>query len=432
MDISLGLIILALLVGFYMAWNIGANDVANAMGTSVGSGALTLKQAVFIAAVLEFSGSVFLGSQVSETIQNGIVDPFYFSHNPNLFAYGMLAALLSAGVWLQIASYYGWPVSTTHSIVGAIVGFGLIYGGTGAVKWGSFGLIVSSWIFSPLLGGVVAYLIFRFLLRSILYSNSPLEQTKRLIPWLTGIVIATLAFFVFSDGLKNLKIHLPFIEAFMLALIVGALGGITVYLITNYTSESKKSFFKIGPSIKKLEANHHYNADSLAVEKMFGSLQILTACFMAFAHGANDVANAIGPLAAVLSTLENKAIVFNDSTPTWLLALGGVGIIIGLTTWGWRVIETIGKKITELDPTRGFAAEFSASLTIVIASKFGMPVSTTHTLIGCLLGVGLARGISAINLNTIKQIVISWLITVPIGAILCIIFTYAFKAILPA
>lgn len=399
MDTETVILIVALILGLYMAWNIGANDVANAMGTSVGSGALTLKKALIIAGILEFCGAFFIGAHVSETIECGIVNPDFFQDKPMVLVFGMLSALLAAGVWLQIASYYGWPVSTTHSVVGAVVGFGIVLGGVGSICWGSLLSIVLSWIISPLIGGVLSYSLFKFLRKKIINTSDPIKAASKIAPFLVFSVFVILSLVVFYQGLKHLNLDFSLAQSLGLALTIG--------LVTAIASR--------------------FLLKELPVEKIFTYLQILSACCMAFAHGANDVSNAIGPLAAIISVLKNGVVTLNAAVPLWVLALGGVGIVVGLGTWGWRVIETVGKKITELTPSRGFAAEFGASVTILLASRLGLPVSTTHTLIGAILGVGLVRGVEALNIKTIKQIVMSWVITVPVGAILAIIFYFLFS-----
>lgn len=457
-----------LAAGFYMAWNIGANDVANAMGTSVGSGALTLRRAVIVAAVLEFCGAFFFGSHVSETIQSGIIDVSTFASSPMTLVYGMLSVLISAGVWLQLASYYGWPVSTTHTIVGAVVGFGIVCGGIDAVYWSNVSYIVSSWVLSPIFGGIVSFLIFTVLRKQIFYSPLPLNATKRITPFLVFLVITILSLILVFNGLKNWNVELTFFKATLLGMIPGLIGAVISWLLVRNMATKLKRAEKDSGTINEIEeAQHHLilastgvsseakerlsamieemdhmkpsseqdekpqaiASEYAAVEKIFAYLQIMSACLMAFAHGANDVANAIGPLAAALETLKTGMIAPQAPIPAWILALGGVGIVIGLATWGWRVIETIGKKITELTPTRGFAAEFGAATTIVIASQFGMPISTTHTLVGSVLGVGMARGIEALNLSMTRDIFISWLVTVPAGAAATVFFFYILKAL---
>lgn len=471
------IIVLAVLFGLYMAWGIGANDVANAMGTSVGSGALTLRRAVILAAILEFTGAFFAGAHVSETVRQGIVDPEIFLGDGMSFMLGMLAALLAAAVWLQFASFKGWPVSTTHSIVGAVVGFGAAYGGISAVYWGKVGTIAASWVISPLLSGVISYFIFRFLLRTIFYNRRPLRAAKRLAPYLVFAVFSVLTLAMVFKGLKNLKLNLDLPDALGVAAVVGLVASlIAAWLVSRMkepeegikTASSEaitdpalvKALEKAAMHLERVqlaapgrmkeeasdalddvrrlrfEAQRRYEfhtntVEYQKVERLFVYLQILSACFVAFAHGANDVANAIGPMSAVISVAMagGSSIAAKAPVPPWVLALGGIGIVIGLATWGWRVMETIGRKITHLTPTRGFSALFGAALTIVLATKLGLPISTTHTLVGAVLGVGLARGIGAVNLNTVRDIFLSWLITIPAGAVLAIAFFYGLRTL---
>lgn len=466
------LLVLVVLAGAYMAWNIGANDVANAMGTSVGSGALTLKQAVLIAAVLEFAGAFFFGSHVSETIQKGIVDSSIFDKDPLVLVYGMLSSLIAAGAWLQLASYYGWPVSTTHSIVGAVVGFGAVVGGVEAIYWDNVAFIATSWVLSPIFGGLLSYGIFNLLRRHIFYSANPVESAKKITPYLVFCVIAILAQVMLFKGLNNVALQFNFLEALGISFLCGAVGFLISMLLLRriqLPDHKIKANAKVRPelfnelekakehleliqetslgaiqyqakeileemhilseSLKQKDSAGKESAEYALVEKIFGYLQVISACMMAFAHGANDVANAIGPLAAAIGVLTTGYISAQATIPTWALALGGVGIVIGLATWGWRVIETIGKKITELTPTRGFSAEFGAAATILIASRLGLPISTTHTLVGSVIGVGLARGIEALDLRTTRHIVISWIVTVPAGAIITIVLFFIIRSI---
>jgi len=460
---------LALLFGFYMAWSVGANDVANAMGTSVGSGALTLKRAVILAAILEFSGAFFVGSHVSETVRKGIVDTHSFNDQPMLLAYGMLAAMLAAAAWLQFASYYGWPISTTHSIVGAIIGFGVVVGGASAVHWEKVGAIVSSWVISPLLSGTIAFFLFSFIRRKVFDSATPVLKAKQLTPYLVFFVFSILSLVMVFKGLKNLHLDLPLTQALFMAAGIGLVAAVVSRFLLKNVQEIPDEEETLPPSwslciglaradknlkkalecsgadlqpeledilerVGRMKAEVMQKTDSemevasyQKVERIFIYLQILSAGFVAFAHGANDVANAIGPLAAVLNIVKTDAVAMKSAVPTWVLALGGIGIIVGLATWGWRVIETVGKRITDLTPSRGFAAEFSAAVTIVLASKLGIPISTTHTLVGAVLGVGLARGLEALNLRTVRDIVISWVVTIPVGAVLTIFLFYIFR-----
>ncbi len=472
MDTTLILTIIALAAGFYMAWSVGANDVANAMGTSVGSGALTVKRAVILAAVLEFAGAFFVGSHVSQTIRKGIISPGIFVGHELDLVFGMIGALLAAAIWLQVASYYGWPVSTTHSIVGAVLGFGIVFAGVNAIHWAEVGSIVASWVVSPLLSGTIAFVLFSLIRRLIYYNPDPVAVTKRLAPYLVFLVFMVLSLAMVFKGLKNLHLDLNFSNALGVSVIVGLIAALISYFLIRRIKEAEpaeseamvvspsvarriekalqhleKASSKLsGESSRRLEMLSHdleevaveiksdvmveRNDDtSKTVEKIFVYLQILSAGFVAFAHGANDVANAVGPLAAVITILQDGVIAMNTPVPVWVLALGGIGIVMGLATWGWRVMLTIGKKITELTPTRGFAAEFATAITLVIATKLGLPVSTTHTLVGGVLGVGFARGIKSLNLKVITNIIISWLITIPVGAAGAIMFYYILRTI---
>jgi len=455
-----------------MAWNIGANDVANAMGTSVGSGSLTLKQAVFLAAILEFSGAFFFGSHVSKTIQEGIVNSEIFIDTPLTLVFGMLASLIGAGVWLQIASYYGLPVSTTHSIVGAIIGFGIVVGGVDAIYWDNVAFIATSWILSPLLGGALSYVIFSFLRQQIFYNAHPLDATKKFLPPFVFIVGGVISFILVSKSFISLDIPLMLWHRLAISLIIGALGAAIGYYslkkiqsptspikttrsyspaVLSDLSKVKKHLLSAQGSatgelgyhlqilleevngivvdMQQSETRDSIHAEYEMVEKIFAYLQIISACLMAFAHGANDVANAIGPLSAAVTILLSGSVTTQAGVPLWALALGGLGIVFGLATWGWRVIETIGKKLTELTPSRGFAAEFGAAITILAASRLGLPISATHTLVGSVLGVGFAKGIGALNLATMRDILISWIVTIPIGAFMAIIFFYIIRSI---
>ncbi|MCH9608632.1 MAG: hypothetical protein S4CHLAM45_12130 [Chlamydiales bacterium] len=396
-------LIFALILGFYVAWTIGANDVANAVGTAVGSGSLTLRQAVIIAAIFEFAGALFLGSNVSQTVETGIVNPVLFINDSTDFILGMIASLVATGVWLQIASYFGWPVSTTHSIVGAVLGFGLVLGGYQFIIWGKIGSIAISWVISPILGGTVAYLIFSMIRKRILYDKNPLWAAKKMTPWLVFFTFFSLTVILFFGGLRGFLGRFNLFELLSLGVVTGGVAALIAWGLLRRLKLSKESLrFDL-------------------VEKIFVKLQIIVTCFMAFAHGSNDVANVIGPLSGIINALQGKPIL-HHTIPFYLLVLGGIGIVIGLATWGWRVIETVGKKITALTPSRGFAAGLGAAVTIMLASKLGLPISTTHVIVGAVLGVGFARGLGAINLDTIRDIVISWVVTVPVGAALSILF----------
>ncbi len=472
MDIAL--LVLTLVIGFYMLWNIGANDVANAVGTSVGSGSVTIKKALVIAALLEFSGAFVLGSNVSETIQSGIINPSYFEKDPLIFALGMLSALLATSIWLQAATFFKWPVSTTHAIVGALLGFGVTVVGVDAVEWRVVGMIVLSWVLSPSISALLSYFTFVFIQKKILFAYNPLLATKRIAPFLTFIVLTTFIISIIANGIHNLRFSLNLYQTVLVGLGLGLIGALfALYfcnqvhldtkvnrviaakqeqqlynlnkarrhlLETKLASQGKMSsqiadmlttVSELIESVKdKTRWESHLSLDYVAVEKIFAGLQVLTACFVAFAHGANDVANAIGPVSAILQIISHPAtLVLKTNIPIWLLAFGGCGIVIGLATYGWRVIDTIGKGITQLTPTRGFSAEFGAASTILIASKMGLPISTTHAIVGAVIGVGLARGFSALNFGMIRNIFLSWVITIPSAAISSVLIFYLLKLI---
>jgi len=407
--------IMAIVFGLYMTWGIGANDVANAMGTSVGSGAITVKQAILIAAIFEFAGAFIAGGTVTKTIRKGIIDPTAIEGSPELLVYGMLAALLAAAIWLMIASYRGWPVSTTHSIVGAIVGFAIAGIGMDAVHWDKIGQIAASWVVSPLIGGVIALLLMLSIRKLILNAENPFAKAKTYGPiyvFLVGFIVSLVTMF---KGLKHLNLEFSMGESFVLAVVFGLIVAFIGKLMINRVQVDETA-----------DRDFHY----ASVEKAFVPMMIFTACAMAFAHGSNDVANGIGPLAAVVAIVESGGEVGQKaSLPLWILVLGGVGIVVGLATMGWKVMQTIGTKITELTPTRGYCATLAAATTVVLASKTGLPVSTTHIAVGAVMGVGLARGLGALDLRVIGNIVVSWLVTLPAGGILAAIFFFIFKAI---
>ncbi len=407
---------MAVIFGFFMAWGVGANDVANAMGTSVGARAITIRQAILIAMVFEFAGAYLAGGEVTETVRSGIIDleGAGLEENPELLVYGMLSSLLAAGVWLLVASWRGWPVSTTHSIVGAIIGFAAAGISLDSVMWGEVAAIASSWVVSPVFSGVIALGLFLSVQKLVLDTDDPLANARRYVPWYIFLVGFIISLMTMIKGLSQTSLEFNFAQTALVAVGVGLVTmGLGVLLLRRLALDA---------------AGDGHELDNL--EKVFGVLMVFTACSMAFAHGSNDVANAIGPLAAVVGVVETGGIFARESSvPEWILLLGGAGIVIGLSTWGYRVIATIGRKITHLTPSRGFAAELAAATTVVIASGTGIPVSTTHTLVGAVLGVGLAKGVSALNLGMVGRIVLSWLITLPVGAVLSILFFFLFRAV---
>ncbi|MFB9135224.1 inorganic phosphate transporter [Vibrio olivae] len=407
------LIIIAALFGFLMAIGIGANDVANAMGTSVGSKAITVKQAIIIAMIFEFAGAYLAGGEVTDTIRKGVIETSLFSSQPDILVFGMMSALLAAGTWLLLASYMGWPVSTTHSIIGAIIGFACVSVGTEAVDWGSVKGIVGSWIITPIISGFFAYLIFVSAQRLIFDTENPLHNAKRFVPVYMFITTMVIALVTIKKGLKHVGLHLTGTEAWLWAAAVSALvmvGGY-LYIRNRFTAR---------------EDDHSF----AGVESIFSVLMVITACAMAFAHGSNDVANAIGPLSAVVSSVSHMGhIAAKSEIAWWILPLGGFGIVVGLATLGHKVMATVGTGITELTPSRGFAAQLATASTVVLASGTGLPISTTQTLVGAVLGVGFARGIAALNLGVVRNIVASWVVTLPAGALLAVVFFYAIEAI---
>ena len=409
------MVILAIIFGLYMTWGVGANDLANAMGTSVGAGAITMKQAICIAIVFEFLGAVLAGGHVTTTIRKEIIDPSGIVDNPEILIYGMLASLLASAVWLMIASAKGWPVSTTHSIVGALVGFALVGIGPEAVYWTKITSVVLSWIVSPLVGGTISFLLVMSTRKLIFNTDNPLKNAKKYAPayiFLVGFIISLVTIF---QGLTHLHIDLTTTQSFLLAVCFGLFTAFLGWYFVHNIKEDR-------------QANKDFNFAS--VEKVFTPMMLFTACSMAFAHGSNDVANGIGPVAAVVSIVSSGGEVMQKSAlPLWILLMGGGGIVLGLITLGYKVMQTIGKKITELTPSRGFCAELAAAITVVIASRTGMPISTTHVLVGAVMGVGLARGVGALDLRVVLNILISWLITLPVGAGLAMLFFFTLKGI---
>lgn len=406
------LLIVTAIFGFVMAFGIGANDVSNAMGTSVGSGVLTIKQTIIIAIIFEFAGAYLAGGEVAQTIKGGIIDIDLYKSVPGMLVLGMMASLFAAGIWLLIASRMGWPVSTTHSIIGALIGFGCVSMGVSAVEWGKITGIVGSWFITPFFAGVLAYLIFISTQKLIFDTADPVKNAKKYTPYYMGLTALVISVVTMKKGLKHIGLNLQWSEVFVISFIIGVIASIGCY------------FYLKKPEFKNMKSN-----DFDSVEKIFGILMIATACAMAFAHGSNDVANAIGPLSAVASIVETGEVAGEAPLAPWILPLGGIGIVAGLIVLGYKVMGTIGTGITELTPSRGFAAQFACASTVVIASGTGLPISTTQTLVGAILGVGFARGIAALNINVIRNIVASWIITLPAGAVFSIIIYYILKTI---
>ncbi|WBA08341.1 inorganic phosphate transporter [Salinivibrio kushneri] len=399
------LIMVAAAFGFLMAIGIGANDVANAMGTSVGSKALTVKQAIIVAMIFEFAGAYLAGGEVTDTIRKGVIDTSFYADQPLELVFGMMSALLAAGSWLLLASFMGWPVSTTHSIIGAIIGFACLSVGADAVDWQTVQGIVGSWIITPFISGLFAYFIFLSAQRLIFDTDRPVLNAKRFVPLYMFLTAFIIAMVTIKKGLKHVGLHLTTLESVSASIVLSAL----------------VMFFGVFYISKKYRGDE--NQGFQGVERIFSLLMVVTACAMAFAHGSNDVANAIGPLSAIVATVQNLgAVAEKAQIAWWILPMGGAGIVLGLATMGHRVMATVGSGITELTPSRGFAAQLATASTVVLASGTGLPISTTQTLVGGVLGVGFARGIAALNLGVVRNIVASWLITLPAGALLAVIF----------
>jgi len=402
------LVIAAIVIGLYMAWNIGANDVANSMADAVGSRALTVFWAVVLAGVCEFCGAVLVGSHVTDTVRKGIIDTQAFAGNPRVLAHGMLCAMLAAAIWLNVASYFGMPVSTTHSIVGAVIGFGILQAGVGNIHWARLVQIVASWFISPVAGGVMAFIIFRLISRYILSVEKPALAARKGMPVCVFFTFAILVLATIYRGLKNIHLDLDGPKALGISILAGLTAAVVSRLLIRKNQNSN------GELPLELQL--------IQVEKIFAVLVVITSCTVAFAHGANDVANAIGPLAAVVEIAKRNTTPEQVSVEMWVLVLGGGGIVIGLATFGYRVMRVVGTRVTEITPSRGVAADLSTMVTVLCCSKMGLPISTTHTLVGAIIGVGLARGITAVNRKVVGSIFTSWIVTIPFAAGLTVLF----------
>ncbi len=388
-------LIIGYIFGFYMAWNIGANDVANSMASAVGARAITIRQAIFIAGILNIVGAVFIGSHVTQTIRKGIVSTDILA-DPHLALIGALSALLAAALWVSFATWKSLPVSTTHSIVGAMIGFGIMAGGFSVINWGKLGAVVLSWVISPLFAMVLGFLMFKTIVKFILSKDNPFAQALKLAPYFISIALfVVILSFLFKTPLgKRLAIGTPL--ALLVALVMAiALGFLAVKILRKFTKRTNLT----------------------GEEEVFRKIQIGTSCYVALAQGANDVANAIGPLAVIYFLVKTGGVGAKVPVPVFLLFFGGIGIACGIGMAGHRVMDTIGRKITTLTNTRGFSVDFAAATTVMLASKMGLPVSTTHAAVGGVMGVGLARGIEAVNFRIIFEIIVYWILTVPAAAI---------------
>jgi inorganic phosphate transporter, PiT family len=407
------------IVGLYMAWTIGANDAANSMANAVGSKSLSIKQAVILAGVCEFAGAVLVGGHVTDTVRQGIVDPNALAMLPGLregepatlMVIGMSGALLATAIWLHLATWKGMPVSTTHAIVGAIAGFGIVAAGWGSVQWGRMGMIVSSWFISPLAGGLLGFLFFKYISRSILGQEKPVEAALRHTPGIVFFLAMVVTLATIYKGLDRVIGGLAWLtdtHSFLFAVLLS---------LTCTIAFREFLHFRLRGREKEPLA-----AQLGAVESVYIPLLVASSCTVAFAHGANDVANAVGPLAAVVQVMRTGLVEMQVPVPFWVLILGGAGIVLGLLTYGYRVMSTVGTKITEITPTRGVAAGIAATFAVLVCTRLGLPVSTTHTLVGAVIGIGLARGLAGINKEIAKKIFKSWLVTVPAAAAISIGF----------
>jgi PiT family inorganic phosphate transporter len=445
MEIPITLVIVAFLA-FYVAWNLGANDVANAMGTSVGSKAITLKQAIIIAGVLEFTGAVLFGHEVTETLATKVTNPDLFAATPQILVTGMMTVLISSGVWLQIATFYGLPVSSSHAVVGAIAGFSWVALGIGAIDWSSIGLITIGWILTPIISGAIAALFYSQIKHWILDQPNPISQLKEWIPWLSAVLLGVFGVIVLpsltqplTDFLINqLGFNIPPHD---IPLAGGILATVGLSLINWRQLEkrqeaegSSRSVSLAQPLVEKTRQESIISPSSPSspipstssspssptpIESLFARYQVLSACFVAFAHGSNDVGNAIAPLAAIVYINQTGQVPSDGITvPLWILILGGVGIVGGLAVWGKKVIATIGENIIALQPSSGFCAELATATTILLASRMGLPVSTSHALVGGVVGIGLVQSLNSVKFQTLQGIATAWLVTVPVSALL--------------
>lgn len=406
----MAILVIVALLAFYMAWNLGANDVANAMGTSVGSKAITLKQAIIMAGVLEFLGAVLFGQEVTSTLGTKIANPVLFATTPQTLVMGMISVLLSGGIWLQVATSRGLPISSSHAIVGAIAGFSWVSLGIEAIDWSSMGLITIGWILTPIISGTISAGLYSLIRHWIFNQLHPLSQLQEWIPWLSTLLLSIFGIIVLPTITQPLsqfllierKLNIPPHD---MTLFITGIAAIALTLI----------------SWRQLANSQIDNQ----IQSLFAKFQVISACFVAFAHGSNDVGNAIAPLAVIYYINQQGKIPSHQLTiPLWILLLGAVGIVAGLAVWGKKVITTIGENIISLEPSSGFCAELATAMTILLASRLGLPVSTSHALVGGVVGIGLIQNLQAIKLSTIQNIAAAWLITVPISAALsAMIFT---------
>ncbi|PIQ42835.1 MAG: phosphate permease [Gammaproteobacteria bacterium CG11_big_fil_rev_8_21_14_0_20_46_22] len=402
------IIFAACLIGFIMTWGVGANDLANIMSTTIGSRAISIRTGIIIAIIFEFAGALLGGEHVTNTVRSGIINANLLSHHPYTLVFGLLSVLIASSAWMLLASYLGMPVSITNAIVGGLVGLGAIVLGAHAVHWGKVGAIAASWILSPTIACIVAYLLFQTIRRSIFNTTSPAKNAKRFLPayfFLVGIVLADMTIL---KGLRHFGIEPSHLQSFgivFIAALIITLFGLQLAKRTSYQPGEKR--FK----------QHIY------IEKLFSLLMAFTACAMVFAHGSNDVAIAMGPVSALISAAHHHGHIVGNA-PGWILWFGCLGVVCGLIMYGRKVIKTVGHNITDLTPSRAFAATLASAATVIVSTSTGIPVSATQTLVGGVLGVGLARGIGALNIKTVRNILLSWFVTIPASAGLAILCFY--------
>ena len=427
-------------LALYVAANLGANDVANSMGTSVGSKALTLQQAIIVAGILEFSGAVLFGQGVSETLATGVVNAQVFAAQPQVFLIGMVSVLIACGLWLQIATSRGLPVSSSHAVVGAIAGFSCVAAGINAVDWGTIGTISLTWVATPVASGALAALFYSVVKYSILDRPDPLSQMREWIPWLSAAMLSVFGVIVLPSVVNVALVQTGAIAAAHdrfgwnlpihdIVIGIAAIAAIVLTLNSWKKLESVENEKNRGEKAEGISTNSSPTPKlrHSPIEQQMARFQVLSACFVAFSHGSNDVGNAVAPLAAIAYIRRTGSFPSGDfSVPLWILVLGGAGIVIGLTIWGKNVIATVGEKIIELQPSGGFCAELATATTVLLASRFGLPVSTSHALVGAVVGVGLIKAWKTVRLQTLLSIGSAWLVTIPIAAGLgAIIFSIA-------
>jgi PiT family inorganic phosphate transporter len=411
------LLIFLALLAFYVAWNLGANDVANSMGTSVGSKAITLRQALAIAGILELSGAVLFGGRVSETLATSIVEGDRFAETPYLLLAGMVSVMLACGIWLQIATSRGWPVASSHAVVGALAGFSAVAAGWGAVDWSTIATISIGWILTPAISAAIAACFYTLIKRWILDHPHPLQQLQEWIPWLSAALLGIFGAIVLPEIVEPLRqwLQLRFaiaIPAHDLPVVVGSVAAVSLCWV------SWRQLDRLSETPADVSPDGESRFDS-RIERQLARFQVLSACFVAFAHGSNDVGNAVAPLAAIAYIRRTGFVPQGDfHVPVWVLLVGGIGIVAGLAVWGKKVIGTVGERIVALQPSSGFCAELATATTVSIASRLGLPVSTSHALVGGVIGIGLASDWRSIQWATLRGIFLAWLITVPIAAIL--------------